>query len=624
MDMMRESLSLCMIVKNEEKHLELCLNSVKGYVNEIIIVDTGSTDDTKRIASEFTEKIFDYKWIDDFSAARNYAISLSNCEYILILDADEVIENPDEIKEAIRLNKDVYLFTIKNTLSNGGSYSHIAYRMFRNHLGLKFENRLHEHLNIESIPNLAIGRSNALINHVGYTAEITLEKDKNKRNLELIKKEARVNPTDYNIYNLGRSYFTVGDYPVALRYFQKSYQMNHDRPYIPDLIAKMGLCLLHMKKFEDGLRIVQDALNLYPNEVDLLFLKGELYMEIGYLKDAEISFNKCIELGDRGYQVTEGYGSFIAKLKLAEIFLFRGEILQAFNLVISAIQERKNYLPGIIKYFEITTLAEIPDEDVMNTLQAIYPIINIKELSDLLDILYNLRHPLLLSYLQNYNVNVKNNIFAVAHLYGGEYDTSLQYWNKLSNIKKENNVDRLLLSAITPTESDAFVSSINLNKKEKAVLRGIISRSGIVENMSENLAEMVIELSAAALNGRNDTLFRYLYGKLMAQSVSIKYKMAEKLFALMKNEEVVSILTAVLEQNNKHTDSWRMLGDTHYRMKNYKNALECYQHLAKADKTMPTFERLYNVNEKLGLLGEMAKAKMMIVGKFPLTEWANE
>src|SRR5690625_1863471 len=92
------SISLCMIVKNEEEVLEQCLKSVSAICDEIIIVDTGSIDKTEKIAGKFTDKIYNFKWIDDFAAARNYAFSLANMDYILWLDADDVFLEEDQMK----------------------------------------------------------------------------------------------------------------------------------------------------------------------------------------------------------------------------------------------------------------------------------------------------------------------------------------------------------------------------------------------------------------------------------------------------------------------------------------------------------------------------------------------
>lgn len=101
------TISLCMIVKNEEKILERCLDSVADLCDEIIIVDTGSTDRTKELARKYTDKIFDFEWIDDFSAARNYAFSRATQEYIYSADADEVLD--EENRQRFRVLKEAML-----------------------------------------------------------------------------------------------------------------------------------------------------------------------------------------------------------------------------------------------------------------------------------------------------------------------------------------------------------------------------------------------------------------------------------------------------------------------------------------------------------------------------------
>ena len=102
------TISLCMIVKNEEKLLGRCLESVKDIVDEIIIVDTGSNDNTKTIANKFTNLVYDFKWVDDFSKARNYSFSKASKDYILWLDADDILLEEDRLK----------LLNLKNTLTN--------------------------------------------------------------------------------------------------------------------------------------------------------------------------------------------------------------------------------------------------------------------------------------------------------------------------------------------------------------------------------------------------------------------------------------------------------------------------------------------------------------------------
>ena len=114
------TISLCMIVKDEEKVLARCLESAKGFADEIIIVDTGSQDRTKEIARAYTEKIYDFSWKDDFSAARNESFSKASMDYCMWLDADDVVteENQGKLKELKeRLDPDTDMVMMKYAIS---------------------------------------------------------------------------------------------------------------------------------------------------------------------------------------------------------------------------------------------------------------------------------------------------------------------------------------------------------------------------------------------------------------------------------------------------------------------------------------------------------------------------
>lgn len=122
------SISLCMIVKNEEKILARCLDSIHDLVEEIIIVDTGSTDRTKEIASTYTEKIYDFEWIDDFAAARNFSFQFATKDYIYVADADEVIDEENrkrflQLKEVLLPEIDIVQMKYCNQLQFGTAYN---------------------------------------------------------------------------------------------------------------------------------------------------------------------------------------------------------------------------------------------------------------------------------------------------------------------------------------------------------------------------------------------------------------------------------------------------------------------------------------------------------------------
>ncbi len=153
------TISLCMIVKNEEAVLARCLDSLKGLMDEIIIVDTGSTDRTKEIASRYTDRIYDYAWTQDFSHARNYSLSLASCDYIYCADADEVLD--DENRQKFQQLKEVLLPEIEvvQMLYSGQYDSNTVYnfneeyrpKLFKRLRAFQFMDPVHETLRIDPI-----------------------------------------------------------------------------------------------------------------------------------------------------------------------------------------------------------------------------------------------------------------------------------------------------------------------------------------------------------------------------------------------------------------------------------------------------------------------------------------
>lgn len=145
------TISLCMIVRDEEEVLGRCLESVKELVDEIIIADTGSEDRTKEIASQYTDRLYDFKWTGDFSAARNFAFSKASKDYIMWLDADDVIP-PDErnrfidLKKTISGDTDVVMMPYAVSFDEAGRSTFIYYRerIVRNGAGYHFQGRVHE------------------------------------------------------------------------------------------------------------------------------------------------------------------------------------------------------------------------------------------------------------------------------------------------------------------------------------------------------------------------------------------------------------------------------------------------------------------------------------------------
>ncbi|GJQ63597.1 MAG: hypothetical protein SCALA702_26500 [Melioribacteraceae bacterium] len=219
-------LSLCMIVKNEENYLGDCLKSVKEVVDEIVIVDTGSSDNTVNIAREYGAKIFHFEWINDFSAARNYALSKTTGDWILYLDADERLapESYNEVSEIKRTTVkagfycNVISFDEHNSKPNIIRYN----RLFKNSADIRFEGKIHEQI-VHSLKKneYELFESGVKIFHEGYNIPQHMMLEKANRNLELLLEEYKKDKTDYVIFQIAQTYGVLIDNEKAIEYFDK-------------------------------------------------------------------------------------------------------------------------------------------------------------------------------------------------------------------------------------------------------------------------------------------------------------------------------------------------------------------------------------------------------------------
>ncbi|MBD5484556.1 MAG: glycosyltransferase family 2 protein [Lachnospiraceae bacterium] len=153
------TVSLCMIVKNEERILARCLDSIADLMDEIIIVDTGSTDATKQIAAKYTDKIYDFTWIGDFSAARNFAFSKAGMEYIYSADADEVLDEKNreafrQLKATLLSEIDIVQMYYANQLSHGTIYNfdkELRPKLFKRLRTFQWQGAIHEQVGLEPV-----------------------------------------------------------------------------------------------------------------------------------------------------------------------------------------------------------------------------------------------------------------------------------------------------------------------------------------------------------------------------------------------------------------------------------------------------------------------------------------
>lgn len=281
------SISLCMIVKDEEDILARCLSSVKDIVDEIIIIDTGSTDNTKAIAHSFTDKVFDIKWVNDFSLARNYSFSKATKDYILLLDADDVILEEDRIKfkklkQTLDSNIDVIMMKYNVGFDENGE---ITLSYFRERLSKRINSYIwrepvHEYLEIWG----NIINSDVCITHKKKCDSVQ------DRNL-VIYENFISSGNDLSlrgIYYYARELFYNGKYNQAIEYFNKF--LDNEGGWVEDKIGSCYNLSLCYENLNDKKNILKILLRSFEYDTP----RAEICCQLGYYYFNLADYNKAI------------------------------------------------------------------------------------------------------------------------------------------------------------------------------------------------------------------------------------------------------------------------------------------------------------------------------------------
>lgn len=316
-------LSLCMIVKNEENNIAECLKKIKSFVDEIVIVDTGSIDNTKEKAKEFTDKIFDFEWCNDFSKARNFSIEKASNDWILVLDADEflvhfnvssinnIFSNPKVVGRIERIN---YF----NEVNSSKKYVERVNRLFNRNF-FKYEGTIHEQVVSKEKSIFSAELVDILVDHIGYTEEVIKKTNKIYRNIEMLNSSLNLQGKDpYIFYQLGKSYYMLKEYKNAILAFESalSFDINIKLEYIEDLIITYGYALLNNKFYKDAFKLI-DFKGDFQDSCDFMFLTALIYMNNGYINEAIKCFEKCTTFKKCSI---EGVNSYMAYYNLGVIY----------------------------------------------------------------------------------------------------------------------------------------------------------------------------------------------------------------------------------------------------------------------------------------------------------------
>lgn len=483
---MKATVTLCMIVKNEEKTLSRCLDSVSGIVDEIIIVDTGSTDGTKEIANGYTNKVFDFKWDNNFSEARNFGASFATGDWILVLDADEYVERENLVESLKEIKNDknaVEIYAV-NIINFSGEYGenvsqHRHSRLYKNNKLIQYHRTIHEQLKYIDDSQVKPGLSSLTIYHSGYLKQTIREKDKSKRNKILVEQELTDKTSEsFDLFNIGNEYRVVGKYEEALDCYINAYKKKSGffQDWIPFCLCNIIECLIILKRYDDALNVIKDAEKIYNQTADFTYLKGDIYLAQGRVEDAIEVFKFINENSNKlkGLIKSSDYRDYLPNKKLGIIYESKGEYEKSVNYYINAINNNNYCFESITNCINLFSIFH-DEEEVFSFLE---------------DRIFN--HDYDLSFLKKiFGYLLNNSYFIIAQKLQNKYFGENESFKELLQLKFDikngnliNNIETNLLLYGMHNEiidfADLLLIIINNNKlNQNENIQAIVGNSNI-------------------------------------------------------------------------------------------------------------------------------------------------
>ncbi|MDR6999286.1 glycosyltransferase [Neobacillus niacini] len=365
--MKKPVISMCMIVKNEADCLPRCLKSVKDIVDEIIIVDTGSTDETVQVAKNFGAQVILIPWKGDFSHARNAGLNRARGTWILFLDADEELDADD--LEQLRIcaehqEFEAFFLQIHNhsgeTINSPTATVNPIIRMFRNRPEYRFRGCIHEQI-VSSIldrqPDAALHISSVKIHHYGYAGTVVADKDKIRRNLQLLEKALGEHPNDpFHHYNIGVEFMRMNDWLSALGHLHESLSLAPpETSYIHLLYKYITRCHFHLGNNPEAIEACDQGITMFPDYTDLYHLKGTVLLASNREQEAKEMYLLALQKGPAPllYHTDAGTGTYLSAFALGQFYEELGDEHSAIHWYIEAIGFQSSWVAPLLKLIRI-------------------------------------------------------------------------------------------------------------------------------------------------------------------------------------------------------------------------------------------------------------------------------
>ena len=382
-------ISACVIAKNEAENLPRWLASMRDFADEMIVVDTGSTDTTVEIARAGGAKIFHFDWIDDFAAAKNFALDKASGDWVVFTDADEYFTEDSAprvrplIEEYDKKRKfDGFIVHLVNIDMDTGELlgtSAEVQRIFRHAPHIRFVGSIHEHVeNLSGDPDREMVMAPGLtLYHTGYSPRII--KEKSRRNLELLlARQARGEHKQLDEYHLMDCYYTLEDYPQAAHY-AKLARDSADRPVgsenRPHTVLLQSLILMGAceEEIEEAYKAARAA---FPENADFPLIYGIWAWDRGYFACARAAYREGLHLHEEYYREGDFSGILApsAYVRLGEAAVLAGDAEEAAALYERALAISPRYTPALAGLVHLLGAAGADDAALIEVLNGRYDV----------------------------------------------------------------------------------------------------------------------------------------------------------------------------------------------------------------------------------------------------------
>jgi glycosyltransferase involved in cell wall biosynthesis len=380
----RERISLTMIVKDEAANLPACLDSVRDLVDELVVVDTGSTDRTAELAAARGARVIHIPWRDDFAAARNVGLDAARGDWIFWLDADERLGPSDwnkahQLFKGLKAENAAYLMRqLSPSEEPGGATTAVdQVRLFRNRRDVRWEYRIHEQILLSVRRTRATVRStDIVIAHSGYK-DAELRDRKLTRNTRLLELAHREQPTDPILaFNLAWVYHKAGRAGDALPLLEHCRAVLSPRvSIVPKVYRLLGQTLDRLGRTSDAQIAFTTGRKLYPEDIELLLHHGLFLQRKKDYSGAETCFRRILALPPGTYPVGLDLGLLGYKTRnaLAELFLEQGRLAEAKEQWLMALAKEPGFVPGRVGLATIA-LAQGQREEAAGLLDGLGPL----------------------------------------------------------------------------------------------------------------------------------------------------------------------------------------------------------------------------------------------------------